>query len=92
MIELNFLIPGFDRAIPRYDRYSMVGDEGRGVHNLRILNVTLADINEYQCQVGPTKTNKPIRSDAHLNVLGKSPTNSYLRLRPQFINLSLILN
>ena len=62
---------GFAREIPGFVRYTMAGDEARGVHNLRIVNVTLQDIAEYQCQVGPARANRAIRSDAHLNVIGK---------------------
>jgi len=66
---------GFDRSLPLHPRLSMVGDGEKGVHNLRIENVTLSDIGEYQCQIGPGtssngKGNKPIRADARLNVLG----------------------
>ena len=50
----------------------MEGSENRGEHNLKIVNATLQDIAEYQCQVGPAAGNRPIRSDAHLNVIGKS--------------------
>ncbi|XP_035704569.1 nephrin isoform X2 [Folsomia candida] len=60
---------GFDRDLHNVPRLSYVGDSDRGVHNLRIENVTLSDITEYQCQVGPGKGNKAIRADAHLNVL-----------------------
>ncbi len=66
-----FVIPGFDRDLHNVPRLTYTGDADRGVHNLRIENVTLSDITEYQCQVGPGKGNKAIRADAHLNVLGK---------------------
>jgi hypothetical protein len=52
----------------------MTGDADRGVHNLRIEQVTLSDIAEYQCQLGPARANKAIRADAKLNVIGKTYT------------------
>lgn len=60
---------GFNRSIPGYPRYTMIGDPAQGVHNLRIDNATLEDDAEYQCQVGPTADHKAIRSDAHVTVL-----------------------
>jgi hypothetical protein len=38
---------------------------------MRIENATLDDDAEYQCQVGPKGSQKPIRSDARLTVLSK---------------------
>lgn len=60
---------GFNRSIPGYPRYTMIGDPAQGVHNLRIENATLEDDAEYQCQVGPTADHKAIRADAHVTVL-----------------------
>lgn len=39
---------------------------------MRIENATLDDDAEYQCQVGPKGSQKPIRANALLNVLSKS--------------------
>ncbi|XP_064471878.1 nephrin-like isoform X2 [Ornithodoros turicata] len=60
---------GFNRSIPGYPRYTMIGDPAQGVHNIRIENATLEDDAEYQCQVGPTSDHKAIRADARLTVL-----------------------
>lgn len=61
---------GFDRNIPGYDRYSMVGDAAQGVHNLRIVNAKNDDNGEYQCQVGPGAGGyQPIRATSRLTVL-----------------------
>ena len=60
---------GFNRSIPGYPRYSMVGDPRDGVHNLRIIDVRLEDDGEYQCQVGPGANSKGIRANSRLNVL-----------------------
>ncbi|XP_076321284.1 nephrin-like isoform X2 [Tachypleus tridentatus] len=60
---------GFDRAIPGYARYSMIGDPNQAVHNLLIENAQIEDDGEYQCQVGPTSDNKAIRANARLRVL-----------------------
>ncbi|XP_067138324.1 nephrin-like isoform X3 [Centruroides vittatus] len=60
---------GFDRSIPGYPRYQMIGNPQDGVHNLQIENAQLDDDGEYQCQVGPAANNKAIRADAHVTVL-----------------------
>ncbi|XP_054719149.1 nephrin-like [Uloborus diversus] len=60
---------GFDPDIPGYPRYSMIVDERRGVYNLRLKGVQLDDEGEYQCQVGPTHKNHPIRAAARVTVL-----------------------
>jgi len=52
---------GTDRQLSGYDRYEMVGAEGR-TWNLRIENVTLEDDAKFQCQVGATEHVGPIRS------------------------------
>ena len=42
---------GYDRSIPGYPRYSMIGDASLGVHNLRIVDARSEDNGEFQCQV-----------------------------------------
>lgn len=69
---LSFYLPtGFTQSIPGYPRYSVLGDSGQGIYNLRIVNVTLEDDAEYQCQVGPYMHHKLIRAKARLTVIGK---------------------
>ncbi|XP_068624432.1 nephrin isoform X2 [Battus philenor] len=65
---------GFSSVIPGYPRYTMFGDRRHGVYNLRIVNATLEDDAEYQCQVGPAQMHKVIRANASLNVI--SPPNA----------------
>jgi hypothetical protein len=60
---------GFSAVIPGFPRYSVVGDSRNGVYNLRILNASLGDDAEYQCQVGPARFNKAIRANARLSVI-----------------------
>ncbi|XP_065200589.1 nephrin-like isoform X2 [Planococcus citri] len=43
---------GYERVIPGYPTYSMIGTEG--VYNLKIQNVSLRDDAAFECQVGPT--------------------------------------
>ncbi|XP_025601953.1 nephrin isoform X2 [Athalia rosae] len=53
-----------------HPRFRMVGDQSAGVYNLRITDASLTDDGEYQCQVGPyMRTVKPIRANAHLDVI-----------------------
>lgn len=47
----------------------MVGDRTYGVFNLRIVNASLDDDAEYQCQVGPGPGSEPIRTKATLTVI-----------------------
>jgi len=65
-------VTGFERTIPSFPRYTIMGSEEQGEHNIRIENATLDDDAEYQCQVGPRGLSKPIRADAQLTVLSKS--------------------
>ncbi|XP_045485329.1 nephrin isoform X2 [Pieris rapae] len=65
---------GYSSVIPGYPRYTMFGDRRHGVYNLRIVNVTLEDDAEYQCQVGPAQMHKVIRANASITVL--SPPNA----------------
>ncbi|XP_045780865.1 nephrin isoform X3 [Maniola jurtina] len=65
---------GYSSVIPGYPRYTMFGDRRHGIYNLRIVNVTLEDDAEYQCQVGPAPKHKVIRANASLTVI--SPPNA----------------
>ncbi|RWS14166.1 nephrin-like protein, partial [Dinothrombium tinctorium] len=65
---------GYERSIPGYPSYSMVGNARDGVHNLRIENVKMEDDGQYQCQVGPALNNKAIRASSKVTVLLK-PTS-----------------
>ncbi|XP_039278760.1 nephrin [Nilaparvata lugens] len=65
---------GFNHIIPGYPRYSMTGDSSNGVYNLRVVNASLEDDAEFQCQVGPAKFHKAIRANARLSVI--SPPSS----------------
>ena len=43
---------GYNRELPGFPRYSVLGTDESGVFNLQILNATLEDEAEYECQVG----------------------------------------
>nr|XP_046920413.1 nephrin-like isoform X2 [Dermatophagoides farinae] len=61
---------GYDRNIPGFPRYSMVGDASLGIHNLRIMDARNEDNGEFQCQVGPGGKNyAPIRATSKVTVL-----------------------
>ncbi|XP_053621013.1 nephrin isoform X1 [Plodia interpunctella] len=60
---------GFSSVIPGYPRYTMFGDRRHGVYNLRIVNVSLEDDAEFQCQVGPAQMHKVIRANATMTVI-----------------------
>lgn len=52
-----FYVLGYDRSIPGYQRYRIIGDVGRGEHTLQITDVQLDDAGEYECQVTPVPAN-----------------------------------
>ncbi|XP_024084429.1 nephrin [Cimex lectularius] len=52
----------------------MIGDSRNGVFNLRVVNASLDDDAEFQCQVGPQGVHKSIRANARLSVI--SPPSS----------------
>lgn len=64
-------IAGYDRSLPGFDRYTVIGEDSSGVFSLQIVNANLTDDAVYECQVGPAPANKPIRASSKLNVLRK---------------------
>lgn len=61
MITLHsfFSLAGYERDIPGYPTYSVIGDELEGVYNLQIKNISLRDDATFECQVGPALS--PVR-------------------------------
>ncbi|CAH1395842.1 unnamed protein product [Nezara viridula] len=68
-IGVSFRISGFSPEIPGFPRYKMIGDFNNGVYNLNIINASLEDDAQFQCQVGPHGFHKPIRANANLSVI-----------------------
>ena len=64
-------ISGYDRMLPGFPRYTIQGSDHTGIFSLEITNATLEDDAVYECQVGPSLNNKPIRAAATLNVMCK---------------------
>ncbi|KAG8196283.1 hypothetical protein JTE90_023837 [Oedothorax gibbosus] len=64
----GFLL-GYDPEIPGYERYEMRVDHSKSAYTLLVHEARLDDEAEFQCQVGPGKNEKPIRSVARLTVL-----------------------
>ncbi|XP_071044210.1 nephrin-like [Parasteatoda tepidariorum] len=64
----GFLL-GYDPEIPGYERYEMRVDHSKSAYTLLVHDARLEDEAEFQCQVGPGKNEKPIRSVARLTVL-----------------------
>ncbi|XP_062872517.1 nephrin [Trichomycterus rosablanca] len=63
------LLLGPHRSLPGHPRYTMTGDENRGQYHLQIEDIRLEDDSPYECQVGRSKTSRPIVSrTAWLNV------------------------
>lgn len=62
---------GYDRRLPGFPRYSVLGSDSSGIFSLEISNATLEDDAVFECQVGPSPNNRPIRASARLNVMRK---------------------
>ncbi|KAK8397705.1 hypothetical protein O3P69_004470 [Scylla paramamosain] len=60
---------GFEREVPGYPRFSYLGRPALGQHHLLISGVTTTEDGEYQCQVGPGSSNRPIWAAANVTVL-----------------------
>ncbi|CAB3371803.1 Hypothetical predicted protein [Cloeon dipterum] len=79
---------GYDASIAGIPRYSMIGDRSSGVFNLRIINASLDDDAEFECQVSPEGLHKAIRAAARLTVIAPPtgleivghPTNSKIEV------------
>ncbi|KER31563.1 hypothetical protein T265_02206 [Opisthorchis viverrini] len=67
------ILLGYDRSLPGYPRYRIIGDVGRGQHTLQIMDVQLEDAGEYECQVTPVPANNHplLRRKTELVVLVK---------------------
>ena len=63
---------GFDREIPGFRRYRLVGNESLDEYHLEIVNSTLEDEAVFQCQVTPAGGDAPLLGIAHLTVTGTS--------------------
>ncbi|KAL3885782.1 hypothetical protein ACJMK2_025820 [Sinanodonta woodiana] len=62
------LMLGYDRKIPGYSRYSMIGNNDQEYH-LQIIDVNLSDDADLSCQVSPAVNNPPLVAMGHLTVL-----------------------
>ena len=72
----SFPISGYDRSLPGFPRYSVLGSDSSGIFSLQITNATLTDDAFYECQVGPALNNEPKRASAKLDVLRKFTNTS----------------
>jgi len=76
---------GFDRRIIGHSRYRIVGSEGLDEFHLEIVNSTLYDEAEYQCQVAPAAGDRHLVGIAYLTVTGTF-AYIYISLSQQLIN------
>ncbi|XP_063168365.1 nephrin [Candoia aspera] len=56
------LLLGPNQNIPRFPRYSMVGEVSKGMYNLQVIKSQLEDDALYECQVGPSEKSSGIIS------------------------------
>ena len=68
---LRCFLTGYDRNLPGFPRYQVLGSDDTGEYSLKINNVSLSDDAVFECQVGPGLNNRPIRASARLNVMRK---------------------
>ena len=67
------LTMGYDRSVPGYPRYTVIGREEHNEYDLMITDVSIEDDDEFQCQVGPGGPGEPsLQGIAKLTVLGES--------------------
>ncbi|GFV89420.1 uncharacterized protein TNCV_4152361 [Trichonephila clavipes] len=59
----------FDPSIPGFPRYKLVGNSTLGEYDLKIINATLEDDDDFECQVGPAEGQDAVVAKAHLAVL-----------------------
>ena len=86
----NFFLTfsGYDRRLPGFERYSVLGTDDNGMFNLQIVNATLEDDAIFECQVGPSLNNRPIRASARVNVMRKSIQTSKKGVRNPSMDIS----
>ena len=68
------LVLFFLLAIPyscRQDSVLVKITDENGIFNLQIVNASLEDDAIFECQVGPSLNNRPIRASARVNVMRK---------------------
>ena len=70
-LDFSLFFTGYDRSLPGFPRYAVMGSDHSGIFSLEINNATLEDDAVFECQVGPSLNNKPIRAAATLNVMRK---------------------
>ena len=65
----------------------MVGNESAGEYHLEIVNTTLDDEAEYQCQVAPAADDQPLTGVAHLTVIGYIHTAAVTSLTQSMVTI-----
>ncbi|KAJ8688009.1 hypothetical protein QAD02_023804 [Eretmocerus hayati] len=68
------LYPNQSGAVLGNPRWTIVRIFDHGVSHLNIENVTMTDLGDYECQVGPKPGVRPIRAKARLSVVGTYDT------------------
>ncbi|CAH8503026.1 unnamed protein product [Heterobilharzia americana] len=88
------ILLGYDRSIPGYSRFRIIGDVGRGEHTLQITDVQRDDAGEYECQVTPVPVNNHplLRRKTYLEVLIKPNEPQILYQNVQLPDKKLILS
>ncbi|CAH8517406.1 nephrosis 1, congenital, Finnish type (nephrin), variant 2 [Schistosoma haematobium] len=88
------ILLGYDRSIPGYSRFRIIGDVGRGEHTLQITDVQRDDAGEYECQVTPVPVNNHplLRRKTYLEVLIKPNEPQILYQNIQLPDRKLIIS
>nr|QRF78341.1 Kirrel [Phoronopsis harmeri] len=98
--ELQWVKDGFAILLANFPRYTMEGDTSAGIYNLKIVNVTIDDDAQFECQLGFADGEQGVSSkQAKLTVLlpPDQPVISHEGLRLEVIagvpyNLSCVAN
>lgn len=77
-----FWLPlGYDRQLPAFPTWSIIGDENRGEFNFFIQSLKLDDEGIFACEVSPYNNGPPLKHVAHLRTLIR-PTRVQINDRP----------
>src|SRR6202044_1414166 len=68
-IKEIFFVIGYDRQLPAFPSWSIVGDENLGEFTFSIQSLKLDDEGIFACEVSPYKDASPLKQIAHVRAL-----------------------
>ena len=64
-----FAVLGYDRQLPAFPSWSIIGDESRGEYNFLVQSLKLEDEGIFACEVSPYKDAPALKQVAHVRTL-----------------------